>query len=547
MADTTSSNEIEIASKCDKEVVTATPEAVENGTAEKSKTNGNHAAEDCKPGTSSGSPTKADSDVVKEAMQHLAAGKRNLLVQDLTAAVSSLGQACEMLGKHFGETAKECGEPYFLYGKALLDLARAEAGVIDNGLEGVPDEEDADNSQVEDPEKCSQEEVKEIVEKVGEALEENFAHLEKLKAEKAKTEKPATNGDAEPSNGTNGDVEMAEAKKADESEANSTEEEGDDDDEAGDDEPAADNEAEAAVEGEEDEPRAKEDTESIGSNEAGPSSAKDTKDVSAIEAEEEEDPSNLQLAWEMFELAKTIFTKHIESLEAESPIKSELEAKLSETYQFLGEVSIENEDYKQAIEDLTTCLKRRQKLLPEDSRCIAETHYQLGVALGFNLQFDEAVCALNDAIGVLQTRIELLKTEKESKDATKADDAFYTREREIAEIEGLIPEIREKIADTNDMKEETFKKLGDKRMFEEGLKSDGASTESAAASSSDITPSTNGEPSKAASSISHLVKKRKKSDDATEASTNGETNGDAAKKPHIEGEAVATNGHTNGN
>ena len=40
---------------------------------------------------------------------------------------------------------------------------------------------------------------------------------------------------------------------------------------------------------------------------------------------------------------------------------------------------------------------------------------QLGVALGFNLQFDEAVCALNDAIGVLQTRIELLKTEKESK------------------------------------------------------------------------------------------------------------------------------------
>ena len=50
---------------------------------------------------------------------------------------------------------------------------------------------------------------------------------------------------------------------------------------------------------------------------------------------------------------------------------------MSETYQLLGEVSIENEDYKQAIEDLTTCLKRRQKLLPEDSRCIAETHYQV--------------------------------------------------------------------------------------------------------------------------------------------------------------------------
>jgi hypothetical protein len=114
-----------------------------------------------------------------------------------------------------------------------------------------------------------------------------------------------------------------------------------------------------------------------GSNEAGPSAAKDTKDVTAIEAEEEEDPSNLQLSWEMLELAKTIFIKHLESLEAESSVRGELETKLSETYQLLGEVSIENEDYKQAIEDLTTCLKRRQQFLPEDSRCIAETHYQV--------------------------------------------------------------------------------------------------------------------------------------------------------------------------
>ena len=152
-----------------------------------------------------------------------------------------------------------------------------------------------------------------------------------------------------------------------------------------------------------------------GSNEAGPSSAKDTKDVTAIEAEEEEDPSNLQLAWAMFELAKTIFTKHIESVDESSSIRSELETKLSETYQYLGEVSIENEDYKQAVEDLTTCLTRRQKNLPEDSRSIAETHYQLGVALGFNLQFDEAVGALNDAINVLKKRIENLGNKTESK------------------------------------------------------------------------------------------------------------------------------------
>ena len=51
--------------------------------------------------------------------------------------------------------------------------------------------------------------------------------------------------------------------------------------------------------------------------------------------------------------------------------------------------------------------------------------------------------------------------------------------------------------------------------------------------------------SKTTTSISHLVKKRKKSDEVKEEETNG-TNGDVAKKPHMEGE-VATNGHSNGN
>ena len=53
-------------------------------------------------------------------------------------------------------------------------------------------------------------------------------------------------------------------------------------------------------------------------------------------------------------------------------------------------------------------------MMPEDSRCIAETHYQLGVAQGFNLQFDEAVTSLEGAIQVLQIRIDKLKSKTES-------------------------------------------------------------------------------------------------------------------------------------
>merc|ERR1719288_716251 len=255
----------------------------------------------------------------------------------------------------------------------------------------------------------------------------------------------------------NGDV-----KK--ESEENSEEDEDDENgEEESEDKKEEGDEAEAGPSTEDDDgAEAVKDNESIGSNEAGTSNAKDNTDEKAQEKEEEEDPSNLQLAWEMLELAKTIFTKHADSLETMDPIRLDLESKLSETYQTLGEVSIENENYPQAIEDLTMCLRRRQDLLPEDSRCIAETHYQLGVALGFNAQFDEAVNALSDAIGVLEKRISLLKESKESEDPSKKKDAFYTRDREIEEIQGIIPEIREKI--------------GDKRLLEDAFAAAAAKT-----------------------------------------------------------------------
>ena len=69
-------------------------------------------------------------------MNHLVAGKRHMLVQDIAAAVASLATACEMLSAEFGETAVECADAYFHYGKALLEMARLESGVLGNALDG---------------------------------------------------------------------------------------------------------------------------------------------------------------------------------------------------------------------------------------------------------------------------------------------------------------------------------------------------------------------------------------------------------------------------
>merc|ERR1711953_1440746 len=92
---------------------------------------------------------------------------------------------------------------------------------------------------------------------------------------------------------------------------------------------------------------------------------------------------NLELAWQMFELAKVIFSK------AGNLTKE------CESLTLLGEVSLENSNYKQAVEDLTTCLARRcagmpasgdiclerQNIQPEEDGGVGE-HHQGAVRFG---------------------------------------------------------------------------------------------------------------------------------------------------------------------
>jgi len=379
----------------------------------------------------------------KEALNHFVAGKRHLLVKDLEPAVTSLALACELLSGEFGEGAYECADAYYYYGKALLEMARAEAGVFGNALDGVPDGEDTDNSQVEDPDKMTEDERENVEKQVGEALVENFDALEERRKKKDSTggeteeddeeeEEAAAEGgeeakDADGATAAEGDE--AAAKDADKAAAVA----------AKDSEPEkAEAEPEKKVEGAE----AEKDKEEVEGGEG--------EDKAAQEAEDEEDPSNLQLAWEMLELAKVAYTNKESSCTAEE--KKGVETKICETLLILGEVSLESENYEQAVADMTDCLNKRKVLHAEDSRRIAETNYHLGVALSHSNKFDEAVVALQDAIAVLKKRIENLRNKTESVDEAKADDAFYTREGEITELEALIPEIEEKIQDTKDMK-----------------------------------------------------------------------------------------------
>jgi len=319
--------------------------------------------------SATGPPSK-DQVVVTD---HLMEGKRFLLVKDYPNAVDSLAEACEFLAGQHGETANECADAYFHYGRALLELGRMESGVLGNALDGVPECEDEAGDNVENPEKMTEDEKEHVGVKVMEALEENFeTHQEKIN-----------------------ELVYGHTKNDYDDEDEIEEEDSQDD-------------------------------------------VMDSEVPSGDKIAEDEDPSNLERAWEMLELAKNIYSRMAGTSQADCL------GRLCDTLLSLGEVSIENENYSQAVEDITSCLEKRKDKLPHEARQMAEVQYQLGVALAYHCQFDEAVKYFNDAIQVINDLLNVVK-----KDPIRAS--------EIEELEKLVPEIREKIQDTIDSKEETSK------------------------------------------------------------------------------------------
>jgi len=323
----------------------------------------------------------------------LAEGKRHLLVGDISEAASTLALASELLAKQFGETHLECADAYFYYGKSLLDLARIENGVLGNALEGVPEGGDiADDSQVEDPEKMSEEERSAVEDKVKEALDYNYQTCEVEK-------------------------EMAEA---------------------------------AAIEAMDDDDSVNDDADEAMEQEAAPVIKDVANEESTTEDKNEDaeaEPGNLQQSWEMFELAKMIYSREVSNCPTER--KAEISKKICDSLLHLGEISMENENFDQALEDLGECLKMREATLPADSRSIAETYYQIGLAQAQSGKVSEGEASLGRASEVLKVRLGNLQ-KMESSD-------FLSKE--IADLTDLIKEVKEKVADFEDLKTQATKKL----------------------------------------------------------------------------------------
>lgn len=240
-------------------------------------------------------------------------------------------------------------------------------------------------------------------------------------------------------------------------------------------------------------------------NGAAKSEEADVDDEEANKEENEEDAGrgiDLQVAWEVLELAKMVFAKRGEAGQK----------LLAETHRMLGEVAMESDNPQGAIIDLEAALNLLQKMEPDEPRAIAEIHYQLGLAHSLLNEFDASIEQFKEATSLLEGRIKQLEELKEP--PAKSDAPFYSVAGEIKDLKELLPAIQEKIADMKDFKEETC------RLVIEGIKSKvagGGCTNGAGPSSDGASSSSHASESpkiaKPASDISHLVRKKRKADD----------------------------------
>ncbi|KAJ4937214.1 hypothetical protein JOQ06_001793 [Pogonophryne albipinna] len=461
---------------------------------------------------------------MEEAKKLIGTGKKHLVMGKVVEAVGALQEACGLLAKKYGDTADECGEAFFWCGRALLDLARMENSVLGNALEGVP-EEDEDEDEGEKPKDSNVDSTENMDEKTRDELR---AQVYDAMAEKKNEDSEKKNEDSEKKN-EDSEKETEDSEKETEDSEKETEDSENDSEEKKGDVEKGDKHKDAAEKDEknaevkeskfdkseekmetekesgdkeedaEDEEEEGEEAEMEGDTEGGEGDAAAEKD-----SDDDEVVGNLQLSWEMLEVAKVIY-KRKESKE------DQLMA--AQTYLKLGEVSSESGNYTQAMEDFQECLKLQVKHLDPDSRLLAETHYQLGLTYALNLQYSQAIEELNSSSSVIKSRLDKLKQLLEK---AEGPEALPEERKEMEELKALLPEIQEKVEDATEGLKTT-------RAAAEGARGvlDGGSTSSAfpgstalpgdSSSSSKIkVTSTNGH----ASDISHLVRKKRKPEES---------------------------------
>ncbi|KAJ2081714.1 hypothetical protein H4R24_002111 [Coemansia sp. RSA 988] len=143
-------------------------------------------------------------------------------------------------------------------------------------------------------------------------------------------------------------------------------------------------------------------------------------------AEEEEDEDDFAAAWDILDLARVIQEKETDS-------KSQL--KYAETLMLLGDVSMESENFAQAVNDFTAALNVKLQHLDDDNRELAELYYKVALALEYNNDTAKALELMEDVQRILGNRLKALELSDKPEDKEDAASLKEVLEDVAAKVE----------------------------------------------------------------------------------------------------------------
>ncbi|KAJ2496882.1 hypothetical protein GGH96_005525 [Coemansia sp. RSA 1972] len=124
------------------------------------------------------------------------------------------------------------------------------------------------------------------------------------------------------------------------------------------------------------------------------------------EVDEEED-DDFGAAWNVLDVARVIQEKATDT-------KSQL--KYAETLMLLGDVSMESENFAQAVTDFTSALHVKQACLADGDRELAEIYYKVALAHEYNQETPKALELMNDVQRILSNRLQAIEGSDGDKD-----------------------------------------------------------------------------------------------------------------------------------
>ncbi|KAM7432966.1 hypothetical protein ABFA07_016708 [Porites harrisoni] len=522
-----------------------------------------------------------DSAFSDEVSKLMGKGKRHLVCNEVVQAVKCFEEATQKLESQYGSKADECGEAYLFYGKALLELSRAENGVLGNALKDV--EPKSEESSDEEEEKMdtvgpkiremspsTKDKIREDVQDAMADKEEGAGSEEKEKGDNesesmevgdkgdersSKTEKEETKEESESKSEKTTLTETKEEKTKEESEskskettlkeaetADSTKDEkenkapkekndGDEDKK----EEGEDDEEEGGEEGEDDDE---------GEEEEGEEGAKGDTEAADPEGQEEDgDIPTMQLAWESLIMAHLVFSRNE---------KKEAQLNLAEVHLKLGEIQLEQEQFAGAIEDFKKCLELQEKHLESDDRLIAETAYNLGLGYSLLSDYSKSKEFYSKALSIIQlrtTKIEarLAESDAKSKGKGKANenDPCVVDRKELEELQNLSPEIKARVDDAQEMMNAAASQQAESTT-EEGFGSSGLEKSDLPVNTIQVKKVSTGAP---VTDVSHLVRRKRKPEEESSITEKEETEAPVKKARQDEEQvaqptpAVTENGH----